>query len=648
MKTQGRHFFSGFFIFALAAVLTIDTASANDSVDYDEIKVATLAEYREEVQKVINEHEVAGLSVAIADFKKSSGIETYEPFGFSHIEQNKPVTEDTLFRLASISKMFIALSVLKLVEEGKLNLDDKLVDLVPEVEFKNAWSETDPIRLIHLLENTSGWDDFHLSEWMPIEGEPITVRNFLKIHPHTRTSRWRPGSRYSYTNVGPQVTAYIIEKVSGQSFESYVTENFFKPLEMLNSSYRQSKAFKENGASAYKGTFEVPYWHIGARAAGGVNSSAKELSNLLLMFLQRGQFKGKEIISEASLERMELAFTSLDSIAKMDAGYGLHNGMVRSKTYDYFGHDGGLPGLLTRLSYAPKDGKGYLILMTGSDWEAYKAVESLTQNYLANDFSAPDLNQGLVFDDALKDQLSGYYRMISPRNQMGVPIERLLMGHWLEVEEDRITLNAWLYYVFGIPKFVYVRVGENFARGEKDNNIRLSWYVDDDGEMNVQTSWLTLTPSSPLQELFVILLIVVGVLASGYLQLTAFSWFSALRSGGKARQKVLAIHLASFVSSSVAGIGLIGLASFIILSSKNVVDPLMAFGQPSVWSLGIFFGSVLFSLLAIISFVMLIFWYKEIKAKPSKLSLSLVASINLIVVGYLYYWDLIGYQTWAY
>ena len=69
-----------------------------------------------------------------------------------------------MFPIASISKMFVSLSVLKLVEAGKLRLDDELHDIAPDVKFYNEWEKTNPMRLVHLLENTTGWYDFHLAE----------------------------------------------------------------------------------------------------------------------------------------------------------------------------------------------------------------------------------------------------------------------------------------------------------------------------------------------------------------------------------------------------------------------------------------------------------------------------------------------------
>ena len=147
------------------------------------------------------------------------------------------MTPDTLFRIGSISKGFAALSILKLVEQGKLTLNDTVRSLVPEIQFQNPWEATDPVRVVHLLEHTTGFDDMALKDYANNDPKPLTLKEGLDFNPATRVSRWRPGSRYAYCNSGPPIAAYIVEKITGQRFEDYVEENFFRPLHMDSASY---------------------------------------------------------------------------------------------------------------------------------------------------------------------------------------------------------------------------------------------------------------------------------------------------------------------------------------------------------------------------------------------------------------------------
>src|SRR6202012_6090666 len=108
--------------------------------------------------------------------------------------------------------------------------------LAPEVWFSNKWEANNPVRIVHLLENTTGWDDMHLREFAK---DPLTMSSLetLDYDHSSRISRWRPGTRMSYCNSGPAVAAYIVEKIAGKNFEEYVEQNFFKPIGMQTTTY---------------------------------------------------------------------------------------------------------------------------------------------------------------------------------------------------------------------------------------------------------------------------------------------------------------------------------------------------------------------------------------------------------------------------
>ncbi len=119
----------------------------------------------------------------------------------------RDATGDTLFRIGSISKMFVSLSVLMLQEQGQLALDDLVRSRIPDVAFENPWEQTDPVRIVHLLEHTTGFDDLTFREYA--HGRLVTLKEGLDYEPRSRKSRWRPGTRFSYCNSGPPMAAYI-------------------------------------------------------------------------------------------------------------------------------------------------------------------------------------------------------------------------------------------------------------------------------------------------------------------------------------------------------------------------------------------------------------------------------------------------------
>lgn len=175
-----------------------------------------LSELKSAIATLISENKVPAIAIAMIDDKGPIWIDA---IGKANIEKGIDADKNTLFRIGSTSKMFVALSVLKLVEEGKLSLSDKLMDLAPEISYQNRWQDSHPIRIVHLLEHTAGWDDIHLAEFAHNDPTPATLKQGLDYHPHSRVSRWPPGTRMSYANSGSAVVAYIIEKTTGMNFE---------------------------------------------------------------------------------------------------------------------------------------------------------------------------------------------------------------------------------------------------------------------------------------------------------------------------------------------------------------------------------------------------------------------------------------------
>jgi CubicO group peptidase (beta-lactamase class C family) len=266
-----------------------------------------LVELKQSVSAIIERYEVPAIGIAMID---KDGPVWIGALGQANLEQDIGADERTLFRIASTSKMFVSLSILRLVEQGKLTLRDKLVNLAPEITYTNQWQETHPIRLVHLLEHTTGWDEQHYPEMAQNDPAPSTLTKDLDFHPHSRQSRWPPGTRFSYTNSGPAVAARIVEKISGQRFEDYVQQHFFDPIGMTTASYFLSADVRAKGATLYDKKQALDYRHLFMRPSGAINASALDMATFLRFYLDRGMVNGTRVLSEESLNRMETAKSS--------------------------------------------------------------------------------------------------------------------------------------------------------------------------------------------------------------------------------------------------------------------------------------------------------------------------------------------------
>ncbi len=193
----------------------------------------SIPDLKQQLEKILSDSQPPGLSVAIVHH---DWLEWVAGLGKSDVATNHTTTNQTLFRIGSTSKAFVSLSILKLANEGKLSLMDTAHRLVPDVWFENQWEATDPVRVVDLLEHTTGWDDLHLREYAK-DAKGMTLQQGLDYYHGSRYSRWRPGTRMAYCSSGPAVAAYIVEKITGQRFEDYLAQNFFLPIGMKTAIY---------------------------------------------------------------------------------------------------------------------------------------------------------------------------------------------------------------------------------------------------------------------------------------------------------------------------------------------------------------------------------------------------------------------------
>jgi CubicO group peptidase (beta-lactamase class C family) len=147
----------------LAFFLLLATACfAQDKKEDAPTAAQSIPQLQKQLEKILEDTHTPGVSVAIV---RRDGPEWIAGLGKSDVAANRATSADTQFRIGSTSKAFASLSILKLSNEGKLSLDDSVHKLVPEVWFENPWEATDPIRVVDLLEHTTGWDDMHLREY---------------------------------------------------------------------------------------------------------------------------------------------------------------------------------------------------------------------------------------------------------------------------------------------------------------------------------------------------------------------------------------------------------------------------------------------------------------------------------------------------
>lgn len=221
-------------------------------------------------------------------------------YGMANIEEKVPVTADTNFRLASLTKQFTAMCILMLVDRGELQLDDTLTDIFPDFpEYGRG------ITITQLLQHTSGLKDYEpfVSEDSPVQ---VTDAGVLDLMRQQDSVDFEPGSEHRYSNSGYAVLAMIVEQVSGMTFPQFLKQNIFKPLGMVNTvAHQEGVSTVSRRAYGYHVTangveFSDQSPWSAVLGDGGIYTSVVELT------LWDAALYGNELVSE---ELMQKAFT---------------------------------------------------------------------------------------------------------------------------------------------------------------------------------------------------------------------------------------------------------------------------------------------------------------------------------------------------
>jgi putative pyoverdin transport system ATP-binding/permease protein len=281
---------SVFFSAILLPLRSYALSNSTDEIDYLSEKDKTKVENF--IEKQMEKGKIPGMSVVIVD-----GDETVyqKGFGYSDIEQEKPVTSKTLFEIGSNSKAFTALGILNLQNSGLIKIDDKVTKYVPWLKVKYQGKEV-PITIEELLHHTSGIP-FKSIDKIPVSSDDNAIEETVKTLINIELNS-KPGEEFQYATINYDILGLVIEKVTGTSYEKYIEENVLKPMG-LNHTYLFSNT--SNYADLAKGykigflkprLYDAPVYR-GNKPAGYIISSAEDMAKWLK--IQMGTYEDSKI-----------------------------------------------------------------------------------------------------------------------------------------------------------------------------------------------------------------------------------------------------------------------------------------------------------------------------------------------------------------
>lgn len=305
-------------------------------------------------------HHIPGATVAVV---KDGKIIFAKGYGYADINKRKALTANqTLFRVGSVSKLFIWTAVMQLAEQGKLNLDADVNIYLKYFQVPATYPR--PITLKDLMTHTPGFEDLASGGRLFVSNETnvIPLRETLK---DKMPARVRPTGEFTaYSNYGSALAAYIVEQVSGMPFDKYVEEKILLPLNMNSSSFKQPlpQGLASNMSNGYiysnNAYTSEPFEYVQVWPAGSFSSTSEDMAKFMIAHLQNGRYGNSSILQEATARRMHSElFTNDPKVSGWTYGFW----EMRLNNQSLIGHGGDTILFHTLLELLPERDLGIFV-----------------------------------------------------------------------------------------------------------------------------------------------------------------------------------------------------------------------------------------------------------------------------------------------
>ena len=286
--------------------------------------------------------------------------------GLANAVTRQPLRADSKVHIGSVTKTMLALGVLRLATQNRVDLDAPLADLLPQLPLDNPWHATRPVTLRHLLDHTAGLDDLRLWQFFTLRVSPRAPLADAFAHPKDLLRiRVEPGTRFSYSNMGYTLAGMVLEEITGERYESWLDRELLQPLHMSDSTFEfVGQAGPRADARLAWGHFDdqslaeaQPVW---LRPAAQFTTTAADMARVAKFLLSDGRIGGAPFIDDALLRQMGGARTDAAS-AGLGVGYAL--GLTTRDRHGAVGrcHSGNIIGFRAMLCIYPQERAAFFI-----------------------------------------------------------------------------------------------------------------------------------------------------------------------------------------------------------------------------------------------------------------------------------------------
>jgi CubicO group peptidase (beta-lactamase class C family) len=324
------------------------------------------------VTQSMHEQKIPGLAIGVV---RDGRLVYARGFGLMDIgKPDRPITTETLFHMASITKPFVATALMQLVEQGKVHLDDPVVKYLPYFALKDPRYKEITVR--QMATHTSGMPDVRNYFWDKPEYDEGALERYVRSL-GDKTLRFAPGTKFRYSNMAFEVLGDLVAKASGQNFDDYADEHILKPIGMKSSTLLYKKADPAKLAVGYtlKKDEVVPVAHYPYNRAhtpsSNLHSNIDDMARWIAVNLNRGELEGRRILKR---ETYDVLWKHAFAVPERDWHVGISWFLAMSGGQEIVMHNGGDDGFTTHLSFVPALRSGAVMMANCDHMSSIKSI----------------------------------------------------------------------------------------------------------------------------------------------------------------------------------------------------------------------------------------------------------------------------------
>jgi CubicO group peptidase (beta-lactamase class C family) len=356
----------------------------------------------------INKENKPGLSVIIT---KKDSILYIGNFGSSNLDKTSPITENTIFDIASVSKQFTGMAIALLEGKGEIDMDDKISKYLPDLP--NAMSNITIYQLVHQSSGIRDWPAlFALKGWQP--EEPLSLDDIYQIIKKQEGLNFTPGTEFLYSNSNYNLLAKIVEAVTHTTFNSWIHDFIFAPLGMNNTYFVENKDQKEDvtaNSYVFSGNNYLPFTNnLYAPGSSSLRSNTSDMSKWMTNFHSKA-LGGKSAFDKVTRKG------NLNSGKTIDYGYGLN--ITEIKNRKAYVHDGAWGGYRSGTVFFPEESIGIVILSNNGILQPKKMINDIF-DIIFNKKEEKELNDSKLIEKEVNDEFftlcAGKYQQVDDKS----------------------------------------------------------------------------------------------------------------------------------------------------------------------------------------------------------------------------------------